>query len=150
MYRPTPRPPANSVSTKSDCSAHGSTPGNRTLSSASDNDKYVPAGSHQSHDLQPPAGAHGDSAWQGSNFSALSDLAKPVVFHAGARADQQTRSIPKSQEVVKQAGLGLASEKEGARAKSTSSSPPCQHGTPGPGVTSAFPRCHRVWEAKAP
>lgn len=120
---------------------HGATLEKPPLFSTSDNDKYVAAMSHQSHDLQPRAGAHRNDARQGSHFSALSDLAKPVVLHAGARAGQQAWMMPKSREVIKQAGLGLASEKEGARGLQTFL-PTVPALRTWSCIISALPRCH--------
>lgn len=71
---------------------------------------------------------------KGSNFSALSDLAKPVVFHASTRVDQQPWLMLKPLEVIKQAGLGLASEKEGGRLLGNFAFLQCQHYKIGIGI----------------
>lgn len=59
------------------------------------------------------------------DFSALSDLANSVISHA--RVDQQTWLMLKSLQVIKQAKLGLTSEKEGGRGLCRFSFLQCQH-----------------------
>lgn len=104
------------------------------LLSPSGNDKYVPAMRPQSHDLQPPAGAHVNSARERLQFLCAIRSGQACCFSCQCQGGSTALVNAETTEVIKQAGLGLASEKEGARLLCTFSFLQCQHYRIGIGI----------------